>query len=180
MGSRDPEAAAQEAIRRSLANDLSRPAIEYYFSDAPAGHAVPEWTLAQLLAWLHGVLRFVVWEDGARVGSRREISAPTETFLDVPDRDPSQLDTIIDAELRSVVHECAMQLPGDRRSALLLRLQGAKYEEIARRLGTNEKTVATWLHRSTRELVAQVRARLNEPARATTSSSRRIATVSHA
>ncbi len=181
MGSRDPEAAAQEAIRRSLANALSRPAIDYYFHDHPATDAEPPvWTLAQLLGWLHGVLRFVVWEDRARVGSRREISAPIDGLLDIPDRDPSHLDAMIDAESRAIVHECAMQLTGDRRAALLLRLQGAKYDEIARRLGTNEKTVATWLHRSTRELVEHVRARMNEPGPVPSPSPRGVATVSHA
>lgn len=181
MGSRDSEAAAQEAIRRSLANDLSRPAIDYYFRDDQDPEAQPPvWTLAQLLGWLHGVLRFVVWEDRARVSSHRELSAPVEALLDVPDRDPSHLDVLIDAETRAIVYECAMHLTGDRRAALLLRLQGAKYEEIARRLGTNEKTVATWLHRSTRELVAHVRARMHEPGPASSSSPRGIATVSHA
>lgn len=181
MGSRDPEAAAQEAIRRSLANALSRPAIDYYFRDHPVeDEEPPAWTLAQLLGWLHGVLRFVVWEDRARVGHRREISAPIDALLDVPDRDPSHLDAMIDAESRAIVHECAMQLTGDHRAALLLRLQGAKYDEIARRLGTNEKTVATWLHRSTRDLVEQVRARLNAPGSVPSSSPRGVATVSHA
>ena len=181
MGSRDPEAAAQEAIRRSLANALSRPAIDYYFRDDQEPDTEPPvWQLAQLLAWLHGVLRFVVWEDRARVSSHREVSAPIDALLDVPDRDPSHLDVLIDAESRAIVYECANHLTGDRRAALLLRLQGAKYDEIARRLGTNEKTVATWLHRSTRELVAHVRARMNEAGPVSSSSPRGIATVSHA
>jgi hypothetical protein len=58
MRSRDAEGAAQEALKRSLANPLSRAAVEYYFDDyPPAGLAVPEWPLDQLLAWLHGVMR---------------------------------------------------------------------------------------------------------------------------
>ena len=161
LGARDPEGAAQEAIRRSLANHLSRAAIDYYFREALApGTNPPEWTLAQLLGWLHGVLRFVVREEQARASTRRETTVPAEELIDVRDPAPSQLDAIVDAELRGIVHECVMQLKDERRDALLLRLQGAKYDEIARRLGTNENTVATWLHRSSRELVQQVQARL--------------------
>jgi len=61
LGSRDPEAAAQEALRRSLEKVSSQAAIVYYFSeDIPADSTVPEWPLDQLLAWLHGVLFYVV------------------------------------------------------------------------------------------------------------------------
>src|SRR6202522_172332 len=58
MGSRDPESAAQETLKRSLENTLSQPAIEYYFSEElPVDAAAPAWPLDQLMAWLHGVLR---------------------------------------------------------------------------------------------------------------------------
>ena len=63
LGSRDPESAAQEALRRSLENPKSQPAVAYYFGEeSPAGPA-PEWPLDQLLAWLHGVLQYVVREE---------------------------------------------------------------------------------------------------------------------
>jgi RNA polymerase sigma factor (sigma-70 family) len=157
MGSRDPEAAAQEAIRRSLAHASSRSAVEYYFGDPLTANAEPPaWTLAQLLGWLHGVLRFVVWEDGARASSRRETLASIDDLIEFPDRAPSQLDVVIDAELRAIVHECLTRLSDERRTALLLRLQGVKYQEIARRLDMNEKTVATWLHRGTLELIQRI------------------------
>ena len=29
-------------------------------------------------------------------------------LLDIPDRDPSHLDAMIDAEARAIVHECAL------------------------------------------------------------------------
>lgn len=61
LGSRDGESAAQEALARSLRNPISQVAIEYYFSEQlPPDCPVPEWPLDQLLAWLHGVLTFVV------------------------------------------------------------------------------------------------------------------------
>jgi RNA polymerase sigma factor (sigma-70 family) len=179
LGARDPEGAAQEAVRRSLANRVSRAAIDYYFRDPlPPGTDPPAWALTQLLGWLHGVLRFVVREEHARAGSRREIPVPIDDLLEVPDRAPSQLDAIVDAELRGIVHECVMQLRDERREALLLRMQGAKYDEIARRLGTNENTVATWLHRSSRELVQQVQARLT--GRQPVTAPHQVARVSHA
>src|ERR1700733_14292035 len=60
MGSRDPESAAQETLKRSLENPLSQPAIEYYFiEELPLDAAPPAWPLDQLMAWLHGVLHFV-------------------------------------------------------------------------------------------------------------------------
>jgi RNA polymerase sigma factor (sigma-70 family) len=161
MGSRDPEAAAQEAIRRSLANAASRAAVEYYFHEQPPSDP-PEWSLVQLLGWLHGVVRFVVWEERARASTQRETAAAFEDLLDVPDPSPSQLDAVIDIQLREIVHECVMRLSDDRRAALLLRLQGAKYDEIARRLGTNENTVATWLRRAVQDLVHRVRVQMDD------------------
>src|SRR5689334_1381276 len=72
LGSRDAEGAAQEALKRSLANAVSRTAVEYYFHERPpAPVGVPAWPLEQLLAWLHGVLRFVVSEERARVSYSR-------------------------------------------------------------------------------------------------------------
>jgi Sigma-70, region 4 len=162
MGAADPEGAAQEAIRRSLDNPMARPALEYYFRDhATAAEHPPEWTLLQLLGWLHGVLRFVVWEERARVRTRREITAPPDDLVEYADASPSQLDVAIDAQLRAMVHDCIMSLAEDRRAAVLMRLQGARYDEIARRLGLNENTVATWLHRSSQELIRRVRERMS-------------------
>jgi len=181
LGSRDPEGAAQESVRRSLANALSRPAIEYYFRDQVTPDAEPPiWTLAQLLGWLHAVLRFVVSEERARVSSQREIAA-VDALPEIADGSPTQLDAMIDAELRGIVRECVMQLSDRRRTALLLRLSGAKYDEIARRLGTKENTVATWLHRASRELVQNVRRRMDGGgARVASTSSPDAARVSHA
>jgi RNA polymerase sigma factor (sigma-70 family) len=181
MGSRDPEAAAQEAIRRSLAHASSRAAVEYYFGDPLRANAeLPAWTLAQLFGWLHGVLRFVVWEDGARASSRRETSASIDELIEFPDRAPSQLDVVIESELRAIVRECLTRLSDERRTALLLRLQGVKYQEIARRLDMNEKTVATWLHRGTLEIIQRVRERMDGRPGVAASSSREVVKVSHA
>lgn len=161
IGARDPEGAAQEAIKRSLVNPLSRPAVEYYFRDQPhAGEpANPEWSLLQLLGWLHGVLRFVVLEERAR--SRREILTGDAEMPDVvdPARDP--LRCALDAELREIVDEALSTLSIDVRAAVLLRLEGTKYGEIARRLGVNENTVATWLRRGSLTLIGQVQRRLS-------------------
>src|SRR5438132_7840197 len=72
LGSRDPEGAAQEALKRSLENDSSQSAVEYYFSQDPSDRLQPpEWPLHQLLGWLHGVLRYVVREEHNRASSRR-------------------------------------------------------------------------------------------------------------
>jgi RNA polymerase sigma factor (sigma-70 family) len=162
LGSRDPESAAQEAVQRSLANHAARPALEYYFNEEPPpAPAVPAWTLLQLLGWLHGVLRFVVWEERARASTRRETPALAEDLFEMADPSPSQLDQVIADQLRVLVQSCLSTLDQDYRATLLLRLNGATYAEIAARLGVNEKTIATWVRRGTLELVRQVRRRMD-------------------
>jgi RNA polymerase sigma factor (sigma-70 family) len=160
MRSRDAEGAAQEALKRSLANPLSRAAVEYYFHDhPPVDLAVPDWPLEQLLAWLHGVMRFVVREEGARVSRRREVYAFDDLALRVVDPAPAPLDVLIDDQLQGIVRECLSALDGNYRRVLVLRASGLKYAEIATRLGVSENTVATWIRRATREVAQQVRQR---------------------
>ena len=167
MGSRDAEGAAQEALKRSLASPVSRAAVEYYFhDDPPAGFAVPDWSLEQLLAWLHGVLRFVVREESARMSARREVMAVDANALDVRDPSPHQLDRLIDAQLQTIVRECLSTLGDEYRNVLTLRANGMKYTEIAARLGVSENTVATWVRRGTRAVARQVRERTEYPSSA--------------
>jgi RNA polymerase sigma factor (sigma-70 family) len=168
LGSRDPESAAQETLTRSLGYPGSQAAIEYYFAEQLApGVAEPAWPLDQLLAWLHGVLNFVVREEHNRASSRREIllsgseaarpewSAP----LDPADPAPDQLHALIQKEMQQIVLECLPALDPDYRAVLKMRAEGLKYEEIATRLGTNENTVATWVSRGIKSLGQCVRRR---------------------
>ena len=159
FGSADPECAAQEAIKRSLASPASRQALEYYFHDA-GGKTPPEWSLLQLLGWLHGVLRFVVREERARAQFQREMPV-ADGHVEPTDPRPDQLTSVIDAQLHWLVRDCLKQLSADYRSALILRWSGAKYADIAERLGVNENTVATWLRRGAVELTELVRDRMN-------------------
>ncbi len=165
MGSRDPESAAQEALKRSLENELSQPAVEYYFSDELAPDAAPPaWPLDQLLAWLHGVLHFVVLEEHNRLSNRRELAgwergADTMNRLDPRDPTPDQLDALIQRELQQIVIECLPALDADYRRVLRMRANGLKYGDIAERLGISENTVATWVSRGIRTLAQSVRRR---------------------
>jgi RNA polymerase sigma factor (sigma-70 family) len=165
MGSRDPESAAQEALKRSLENSVSQPAMEYYFSDElPLDAAPPVWPLDQLMAWLHGVLRFVVLEEHNRVSNRRELSGwargdDDPNRLDPPDPAPGQLDTLIQRELQQIVIDCLPALDADYRRVLKMRAKGLKYGDIAERLGVSENTVATWVSRGIRTLAQSVRRR---------------------
>src|SRR5205814_716068 len=88
LGSRDPEGAAQESLKRSLENSTSRAAVEYYFSDNPlTGVETPEWPLDHLLAWLHAVLRNVIREEHHRASYRREVPATEQEPADpAPDQ----------------------------------------------------------------------------------------------
>jgi RNA polymerase sigma factor (sigma-70 family) len=166
MGSRDPESAAQETLMRSLERELSRPAIEYYFSDElPDDAAPPDWPLDQLMAWLHGVLYFVVLEERNRGGNRRVVDAgmaqgaDAVDFLDPADPAPDQLDALIQKELQEIVVACLPALDADYRRVLKMRASGLKYGDIAERLGVNENTVASWVSRGIRTLSQCVRRR---------------------
>jgi RNA polymerase sigma factor (sigma-70 family) len=163
LGSRDPESAAQEALKRSLENVQSQSAIEYYFGQDSPGSSEPEWRLDQLLAWLHGVLRHVVQEEQHRASYRREVplgSGESEgLWLEPADPAPGQLDLLIRKELESIVVDCLPRLDRDYRTVLKMRANGLKYDEIATRLGVNENTVATWVSRGIRDLAQKVRDR---------------------
>ena len=160
-GARDPEGAAQEAVKRSLVHPVSRAAVEYYFREkSVADHADPEWSLLQLLGWLHGTLRFVVLEERAR--SQREV--PAAEIADPVDPARTPVQHLIDAQMHEIVQDALSTLSTDHRSALVLRLQGTKYIDIAKQLGVNENTVATWVRRGSRALVEQIRRRLTSTA----------------
>jgi len=175
IGARDPEGAAQEAIKRSLVHPASRAAVEYYFREQPPDEGDgPEWSLLQLLGWLHGVLRFVVLEERSR--ARREVPAAEIHEPADPARTP--LEHLMEAEMRGIVQEALSTLNADHRSALVLRLEGTKYTDIANRLGVNENTVATWVRRGSRALVEQIQHRLNGKA-ASDAFARTAAGISH-
>jgi DNA-directed RNA polymerase specialized sigma24 family protein len=157
IGARDAEGAAQEAVKRSLAQPAPRAAIEYYFNEQRDDECpAPEWPLLQLLGWLHGVLRYVVLEERAR--TQREVS--TTAMVEPVDSAPTPLEHVMDAEVHDIVQEALSTLSADYRSALVLRLQGTKYIDIAKQLGVNENTVATWVRRGSRALVEQIQHRL--------------------
>jgi DNA-directed RNA polymerase specialized sigma24 family protein len=168
LGSRDPESAAQEALKRSLENVSSQRAVEYYFSqDPPAGLQTPEWRLDQLFAWLHGVLHYVVREEHNRVSNQREVPfrvigsgrSDESGHLDPADLAPDQLDVLIQKEVHGTVVDCFTRLDREYRAVLSMRAEGLKYGEIAIRLGVNENTIATWVSRGIRTLAQCVRRR---------------------
>ncbi len=168
LGSRDPESAAQEALKRSLENGSSQRAVEYYFSqNLPAGLQAPEWPLDQLFAWLHGVLHYVVREEHNRVSNQREVPfrgieserSGESVPLDPADLAPDQLDVLIQKEVHGSVVDCFTRLDTEYRAVLSMRAEGLKYGEIAIRLGVNENTIATWVSRGIRALAQCVRRR---------------------
>ncbi|MBI2684693.1 MAG: RNA polymerase sigma factor [Acidobacteria bacterium] len=160
LGSLDPEGAAQETLKRSLENASSQPAVEYYFSqDLPAALPPPVWPLDQLLAWLHGVLRYVVREERGRVRYSREVPIGG-IGPDPADPTPDQLHSLIQEEMEGIVADCFPMLEREYRAVLKMRAQGMKYGEIATRMGVNENTVATWVSRGIRDLAQRVRKRM--------------------
>jgi RNA polymerase sigma factor (sigma-70 family) len=155
LGSRDPESAAQEALRRSLDNAKSHSAVAYYFGEECPDGGGPEWPLDQLLAWLHGVLQYVVREERSRMAFQREVSAISVS--EPADASPDVLEGMIQRENRAIMADCFATLEPDHRDVLALRMDGMKYGEIARRMGVNENTVATWVSRGMRELGRRIR-----------------------
>jgi RNA polymerase sigma factor (sigma-70 family) len=164
LGSRDPESAAQESLKRSLENTVSQPAMAYYFGeDRPAGVEPPEWPLDRLLIWLHAVLHYVVREEQSRVGYRSEVpEVPINaaTPVEPADSAPDQLEALLQKELAGIVAECFLAIDRQHRRVLRMRVDGMKYGEMATRLGVNENTVATWVSRGIRELAQRVRRRM--------------------
>lgn len=166
MGSRDPEGAAQETLKRSLESGLSQPAVVYYFSEKlPPDAAPPVWPLDRLMAWLHGVLHFVVLEEHTRVSNRLEFAvgwtagSGAVSRLERSDPAPDQLHALIQKQLQQIVVECLPALDADYRRVLKMRASGMKYGDIALRLGVSENTIATWVSRGTRTLAQYVRRR---------------------
>src|SRR5690242_1583927 len=162
-GSRDPEAAAQEALKRSLENPTSHHAVEYYFSAAlPDQLGAPDWRLDQLFAWLHGVVTFVVREERQRASHWREVPYARSDDHEIHEpADPAagQLDALIQRELEQIVSDCFPMIDREYRAVLKMRVDGMKYGDIANRLGVNENTVATWISRGIRALGHRVRMR---------------------
>jgi RNA polymerase sigma factor (sigma-70 family) len=161
LGSKDPESAAQETLRRSLEDSRSQSAIEYYFcEELPPNSIAPDWPLDRLFAWLHGVLHFVVREEHNRVSNQREVLATgSNGSLDPPDPTPGQLDRMIQQELQEIVVECLPALDSEYREVLQMRANGLKYGEIALQMGVSENTVASWVSRGIRTLAQCVRRR---------------------
>jgi RNA polymerase sigma factor (sigma-70 family) len=167
LGSRDPEGAAQETFARSWQNATSRPALDYYFRQSlKADAAVPDWSLEQLLAWLHTVLCYVVSEECNRVAYRREIPieqdpGASEERKDAEPQDTgaNQLQQLLQKELESILRECFPKLEPQYRTVLRMRGLGLKYDEIAARLREKENTIATWLSRAVRDLARCVNRR---------------------
>ena len=173
LGSRDPEGVAQEALKRSLENEVARAAVEFYFAETPpAVENTPEWPLDRLFAWLYVTLQFVVREEKSRAGFHREMTGaaaagePHEDIRrDPADPSPDQLDALIRKELHGIVRECFPALDREYRSVLTMRVHGLKYRDIALRLGVSENTVATWVSRGIRDLAQRVRRRTGDTAR---------------
>jgi RNA polymerase sigma factor (sigma-70 family) len=158
LGSRDPEGAAQEVFRRSIENAKSSRAIGYYFADeVQVELQEADWSLEQLLAWVHAVLWNVVREELSRARFQREVHDAGESIAVDPGEDP--LEVLIRRELQEVARGCFQKLAVEQQKALKLRAEGLKYREIAERLGENSNTVATWISRGLQALGGCMRRR---------------------
>jgi RNA polymerase sigma factor (sigma-70 family) len=166
LGSRDPEGAAQETLKRSVENHGSCRAMEYYFAENTAAES-PEWPLDRLLAWLHAVLHYVVREEQSRAAFWREIPFGQDSARSMESelpvfRDPAAdpLDRLVRSELQATLKQCYAGLEADYRAVLDMRGQGLKYRDIAAALGVNENTVATWISRAIQVLGRCMRKRM--------------------
>src|SRR5262249_27001563 len=157
---------------RSWENTKSQPALEYYFREDSNGDAVPpDWSLDQLLAWLHTVLRYVVSEERSRIAYRLEVSLDPASennergFSEPPDTRDNQLQQLLQRELEAILSDCFPKLGSEYQFVLRLRAAGMKYDEIALRLRENENTIATWVSRAIKDLARCVGRRTQRVAR---------------
>lgn len=136
----------------------SQSAIEYYFAEVvPEGAAPPEWPLDRLFAWLHAILHYVVREEQARAGFRREVRLASGPGHRDPAPDP--LAALIRHERQRILTHCIPRLGRDYRAVIEMRMQGRPNSEIAGRLRVNPNTVATRLSRGIRTLARCIRHR---------------------
>lgn len=153
-------------VARVLGEPMSHPDVEDCTHEAlrrafegtervRAGEPLRPWTL--------GIARHVAIDARrARVRARaRQLHASYddgESPIDlVADPAPGPDDVVESTRRRRAVADAMESLPeGPRRALTLMHLEGLGYREIATRLGVPMGTVATWLSRGRRALVAAV------------------------
>jgi RNA polymerase sigma factor (sigma-70 family) len=102
--------------------------------------------------WAAGIARHVAID---MLRARRRQGVGTEEVVDeVVDPAPSPEELVIRGDARDRVRQALLSLDeGPRRAIELFHVEGATYEEIAKRLNVPMGTVATWVSRGRKTLV---------------------------
>ena len=119
----------------------------------------------RLQGWLFGIARMVFFEQVRR--KRRD--GPAQEPQDLPeqaDRGPSPESLLLSAESDRVLDGALQELTGERRAALLMRVDhGLGYGEIAAAMGWPLQKVKNEIHRARLQLRASLASYLGEGAR---------------
>jgi DNA-directed RNA polymerase specialized sigma24 family protein len=130
----DPQNIAAEVVARALSQPDVAAAVRYWYGEEPEA-PVPSWSKERLSAWIWTTFRYVVLEHH-RI-ARRE-TGEARIVLDEPPK----------LETRRALEECMERLTEDKRTAVLMRIDGYSYEDIAGVLGCPVNTVASHLRRA--------------------------------
>ena len=142
-----PDDAVQEVLARTLKHADAGDALREY--TAGRDHA---WDPRQLFSFLLGTLLNVVYEQ------RRE--AHRTTGDSIPEAHGRPDGESIRSRSEAALECCLGRMGPKPRRAILLQAQGMKYDEIAREMGSNANTVASWIKRGREQLESCMKRRL--------------------
>jgi RNA polymerase sigma-70 factor, ECF subfamily len=92
-------------------------------------------------AWIWGIAKHKIADRLRR--PRRSVVMPAEELQEI-----AELESMVDVVERQYALEKIEQLPQNHRDALLLRVTGFSFKEIASILQTNPNTAKTWVRRA--------------------------------
>lgn len=107
----------------------------------------------KLTTWIYRIVVNRCLNHRALAGRRLRTFPGGGDFEEIPDAEENRPDRIADrAERHARLEAAVRRLPQRQRMALILRLEGRRYEEIARALGCSKKSVESLLVRARRSL----------------------------
>ena len=102
---------------------------------------------ASAITWLVTVARNKAL-DRVRADKVRRLEAPLDDAEEIPDGIPSALSDIENAQQVRALHDCLEKLDSDQQASIRTAfLEGATYDELARRRGVPLGTMKSWIRR---------------------------------
>ena len=146
-GSRDPEDDAHRAVLIGLRHARFGRALQALDDQPGESEEVEQKLVQETIAWLHGVVKYVVLEGLRRASAQREVAIVDAPGFDAPDGSLDPLDQAINAESSGILRDCLATLEPNVRQALRMWARGYSLAEIAAALGKKQSTVTNWIYR---------------------------------